>query len=115
MYFLLCFLLGFCALPFLPEAWLLPTSLAWVCAWTTEVWVHRRRVAALNPEFTSSQFAGVLVFGFLWKLGLLILGGLAGHILELYAPRPFLGAFLLSLLLGEAWSLPKVYKMATRK
>ena len=115
MYFLLCFLLGFCALPFLPEAWFLPTSLAWVCAWTTEVWVHRRRVAALNPEFTSSQFAGVLVFGFLWKLGLLILGGLAGHILELYAPRPFLGAFLLSLLLGEAWSLPKVYKMATRK
>jgi hypothetical protein len=115
MYFSVCFVLGLLALPFLPESWLLPSSLGWTTAWVTEAWVHRQRVAALKPEFTSSQFAGVLVFGFLWKLGLLILGAVAGHVLELYSPRPFLGAFLLSLILGEAWSLPKVYKLAARK
>lgn len=112
---LLFALLPLAAVALFPPEWRLALALGWALMMAAEIVLHRRRMALMAAEVRGPALLALMSFGFLGRLTLLVLGAVIGAKAELFPEGPFLAACLCAIALGEALSLPQVFRFLQRR
>ena len=97
--------LGLPAVMLFPVEWRVAITVGWVPMMVSEALLSAKRCASLRSE-GSSELLLVMVFGFLGRFFLLVVGAVLGAKAGLYPEGPFMASCLAAIVVGEAVSLP---------
>ena len=98
-------LVGLATLPLWDAEWRLALALGWCLSLSAEALLARKRLQTVTSPGSTSLLM-VIVFGFLGRLTLVVLGAIVGALGGLYPEGPFLGAFLAA----SDWALARIMK-----
>lgn len=112
---LILMILALPALWLFPAEWRVAIAVGWVPMMASEALLSARRTATLSSKGGGTELLMVIVFGFLGRFFLLVVGAILGAKAGLYPEGPFMASCLAAIAVGEALSLPAVARVHRRR
>jgi hypothetical protein len=107
--------LGLPTLLLFPVEWRVAIAVGWVPMMGLEAFLSRVRHAHVRREGGGTDLLMLIVFGFLGRLGFLVVGAVLGAKANLYPEGPFMASCLAALVIGEALSLTALARASRRR